>query len=97
MIVKIEPSTRKSKRYRVTLDDGSHYDFGLKTGSTFIDHKDEKKRDNFLKRHMSNKREKYLIENLIPSPALFSAFLLWNTPDLDDNIKILNKLFKEQN
>lgn len=97
MIVKIEPSPRKYKRYRVILDDNTHFDFGLKTGSTFIDHKDEVKRNNYLKRHMGNPTEKHLIDNLIPSPSLFSAYLLWNTSDIDNNIKILNQLFQHQN
>ena len=34
-IISIENSKRKNKRYRVYLDDGSYYDFGLKNGSTY--------------------------------------------------------------
>lgn len=42
MIIKIEKSPRKHKRFRVFMSTGKHYDFGLDTGSTYIDHKDKK-------------------------------------------------------
>lgn len=93
-IVAIEPSPRKSKRFRVFLNNGKMYDFGLLGGKTFIDHGDETKKLNYWKRHLANKTEKRLIDNLIPSPALFSAYLLWNTDDLLTNIQILNLFFR---
>jgi hypothetical protein len=97
MIVDISPSTKINKRYEVTMDNGKKYNFGLKNGSTYIDHKDKIKKKNYWLRHMSNKKEKDLIENLIPSPALFSAILLWGPfPDLKKNVAYLNKLSREQ-
>ncbi len=95
-IIKIEQSPKLTKRYRVILDNNSFYDFGLDDGECYLDHRDKKKRDNYLKRHMANKTEFNLITNLVPSPSLFSAYLLWNTPNLDENIKILNELFKNK-
>lgn len=95
-ITKIEESPIKNKRYRVTMSDGSHYDFGLKNGSTYLEHKDPIKRTNYLKRHMGNETEKYLIKNYIPSPALFSALLLWGySTNLDKNIAFLNSAFSK--
>ena len=65
--------------------------FGAPEGKTFIDHGDEKKRENYWKRHMANPVEKYRIENFIPSAALLSAFLLWGeTTDMRENINMLN-------
>ena len=95
-IIKIEESPKLTKRYRVILDNNSFYDFGLDDGECYLDHGDKKKRDNYLKRHMANKTEFNLITNLVPSPSLFSAYLLWNTPILDENILILNELFKNK-
>ena len=95
-IIKIEESPKLTKRYRVFLDNNSFYDFGLDDGPTYLDHSDKKKIDNYLKRHMANKTEFNLISNLVPSPSLFSAYLLWNTPNLDENKKILNELFKNK-
>jgi len=65
--------------------------FGAPEGSTYLDHGDEKKRENYWKRHMANPVEKYRIENFIPSAALLSAFLLWGeTTDMLKNINMLN-------
>ena len=95
MIVQLQNSHIKNKRYRVILEDGSHYDFGLKGGQTYIDHHDKKKRENYWKRHLGNKEEEYKILHLIPSPATFSAYLLWGrSTDINENIKNLNNLMK---
>jgi hypothetical protein len=94
MIIEIKNSDLKDKKYMVTLDDNRVFHFGSKYSNTYLDHKDDKKRENYLKRHMANKREKYLIENNIPSPSLFSAKLLWSGPNLEENVINLNKLLK---
>lgn len=88
------------KRYRATIlkEDGSKQkiDFGLKDGVTYIDNmRTTQERHNYLQRHLANKKEKYLIENLIPSPSLLSATLLWGKyKSLEKNVEELNKLFK---
>ena len=74
MIVNIEPSKNKNQRFEVTLDDGRKFNFGLKDGQTYIDH-----HENYLKRHLANKIENKLINDLIPSPALFSVFFIMGT------------------
>lgn len=92
MIIELTPSPLKNKRFRVTMDDGKTYDFGLKGGDTYIDHQDKKKRLNYWARHCANDTERRLIDNLVPSPALFSAYLLWgDTPDIQKNIRSLNR------
>ena len=97
MIVNIEPSKNKNKRFEVTLDNGRKFNFGLKDGQTYIDHHDKVKRENYLKRHLANKIENKLINDLIPSPALFSAFLLWGpSTSLEENIKQLNILMSRK-
>lgn len=96
MIIKIEKSPVKNKKYRVYLNDGKFYDFGLDGSKTFLDHHDKNIRSNYLKRHMSNKTEFNLISRLIPSPALYSAYLLWGKyTDINKNIDYLNKLTKK--
>jgi hypothetical protein len=97
MIVDIKASPVKNKRYRVVMDNGNYYDFGLKGGQTYIDHKDKVKRENYIKRHYANPIEKRLIDNLVPSPALLSIYLLWGpTTDLDKNIEYLNHLWSKK-
>ena len=86
-------SPRKYKRYRIYMDAGAYYDFGLEGGKTYLDHKDKRKRDNYRKRHYA--QEKFLIDNLTPSPSLFSYYILWgNSSDITENIRELNKMFK---
>ena len=95
-IVKIEPSDVQNKRYRVILNDGKMYNFGLYDGNTYIDHHNIKLRDAYQKRHLGNKIENNLIKNLIPSPALFSFYILWGPyTSVSQNIKYLNNLWNK--
>jgi hypothetical protein len=101
IILDLTNSPRNNKRFRITYTDTDvakvkHVDFGAKDGSTFLDHEDSKKRENYRKRHLGNKKEKERIENLIPSPALFSYRLLWgDSPDIFDNLIQLQKDFNK--
>ncbi len=94
MIQEVISSPLKTKKYRAIMSDGSKIDFGLKGSSTFLDHHDKTKRHNYRVRHLANDRENYLIKNVIPSPALLSFYLLWNTENLEHNILYLNQLLK---
>ena len=96
-IIKIELSPRKNKRFRVTLNNGDHFDFGLLGASSYLEHKNVIKRSNYFKRHYANGREKELIDNLIPSPSLMSLYILWGPyTNIDKNIKFLNNLWKNK-
>ena len=99
--MKIDRSNRLGKRFKVILDNGNEYHFGQefhdeKHPITFIDGAPREKRDAYIKRHLGNKVENELINNLVPSPSLFSMYLLWNTNSLQNNIKILNDMFKKK-
>ena len=101
MIIDVRPSPLKYKRYRATIlkDNGEEMkiDFGFPGASTYIDgDRTKKERENYLKRHLANKTEYELINNLIPSPSLLSAYLLWGpTKSLEKNVNELNKLWKK--
>jgi S-adenosylmethionine:diacylglycerol 3-amino-3-carboxypropyl transferase len=96
-IIAIQPSKIKSKKYRVFLNNGRHYDFGSKNSQTYLDHKDVDKRRAYIARHYGNIYEKKLIDELKPSPSLFSTFLLWGQwSDLKKNIDYLNNEFREK-
>jgi hypothetical protein len=97
----IRPSNAQGKRYVALMDDGKRFHFGLSNPriGTYIDHKDQTLRKNYLARHLANNKERQLIESLTPSAALFSAYLLWSYPDekittLEENVALLNRLFK---
>jgi hypothetical protein len=107
MITDIKPSPVKNKRFRATilLHNGKEkkIDFGLKDGRTYIDKlpngaplRTTQERHNYLQRHLANPIEKKLIENLVPSPSLLSATLLWGKhKSLEKNVKELNKLWSK--
>ena len=92
-IIKLQPSPLKTKRYRVILEDNSHFDFGLDTGKTYIDGVSDLTRTNYRLRHLGNPIEKRLISSLTPSPSLFSYYILWGeSRSIEENIKKLNKM-----
>ena len=96
-IIKIIKSPVKHKRFRVYLDDNSHYDFGLLGGSTFIDHRDVRKRNAYRKRHLGNEKEFELITTSTPSPSLFAYWILWGDyTNINNNIKMLNNIFENK-
>ena len=97
----MKPSPLKMKRFRATIlkHDGTkqRIDFGLKDGVTYIDGmRTTQERHNYLQRHLANPIERKLIENLIPSPSLLSAVLLWGKhKSLEKNVEELNNLWKQ--
>lgn len=101
MIVDVKESPVHGKRYRAYIMNKrkqiQYFDFGFLGGKTFIDGRTEEERMNYWKRHMGNKTEEKLITNLIASPSVLSAFLLWGkSRDLQKNIKTLNDLWKKK-
>jgi hypothetical protein len=97
-ILNIVDSPIKNKRFRALLDNGDKIDFGLKGGATYIDHGDKESRRNYWLRHYGNKVEKKLIDGMIPSPALLSAYILWgDSKSLNSNLSTLNYLLKMYN
>ena len=78
MIKDIINSPLKTKKYRALMSDGSKIDFGLKSSSTYLDHKDKERRKNYLLRAKGIKNKfgalTYLDKN---SPNYWSIKYLW--------------------
>lgn len=70
-------SKRHNKRFYVKYD-GKIIHFGLKNGSTYLEHKDDLKRKNWIARHskIKNKNGQYVIK-LKTSPDFWSYKILW--------------------
>lgn len=65
--------------------------FGSKNSSTYLDHHDKHKRENYLKRHSVNENW-----NEVNAGSL-SAYILWGrTTDLNKNLKYYLKKFNIQ-
>jgi len=97
-IIDVEEQQGKRKRFRLIMSEFGKikkYQFGQPDGTTYIDGASKQVRDNYRKRHLANKTEYHRIANLIPSPALFSYYILWgDTQDIIQNIKKLNSEFR---
>lgn len=97
-IISIEPSNRINKRFKAIFNDDKTINFGDINGMTFIDHKSEKKKANYIKRHINNPNEINIINNMKISPSLLSLFLLWGKyDDLNKNIDHFNNIINKYN
>ena len=86
----LKKSNRKGKRFVIEMPKFGHsHHFGSDVGQTFIDHKDEKKKSNWIARHKVNKNW-----NDKHSAIYHSRKLLWNEDTLTKSIK---KYEKEHN
>ena len=100
-ITSIKPSQHIGKRYVATFDTGDgkekKFHFGQDGAYTYIDGAPEKIKEAYWARHYANAVERYRIDNLIPSAAMLSAYLLWgNSRDLETNLAYLNRLMKNK-
>lgn len=86
--MKIYESERKDKRLKAEFDNGKTVHFGYKYGNTFIDHQDEIKRKNYIKRHRvrENWKDPYKAGTL-------SRYLLWEKRDLHEAIRFFKRKF----
>ena len=98
-ISRIVDSPLKTKRFRIYLDNNKHFDFGVKDKhETYIDHHDKTRRERYRQRHYNSERERPYIENIVPSSALFSYYVLWGeSTSIQKNISLLNKLLQKKN
>ncbi len=81
----LKKSDRKNKRFVIIMDNMKH-DFGSSVGKTFVDNRTEKEKQAWISRHKNDKNW-----NNKHSGIYYSRYLLWNTPDLKKNIKLLEK------
>ena len=88
MKVKFFKSEKPDKRMKVVFDDKKTVHFGSKTGSTFIDHKDPKKKKAWEARHKV--RENW---NDPMTAGALSKHILWNKTSLEASIKDYKKRF----
>lgn len=63
--------------------------FGQKGSITYVEGASVQKRNNYIKRHSINEDWRWF-----DRPGTLSAYILWNSPDIDKNIEIYKKEFK---
>jgi hypothetical protein len=86
--MEIVESDRKGKRFKAIFKNGKILYFGSATGKAFIDHGDELKKKNYIKRHQVN--EDWFKIN----PGSLSRYVLWGPyTDINKNIKYYKNKF----
>ena len=87
-------STRKDKKYMVYQVDnqnkkiGNVVHFGAVGYEDYTIHKDDKRRDNYIRRHQE--REDWTDLN---SAGTWSRFILWGEPSISKSINKMGKMF----
>ena len=87
--VSLYNSKRKGKKYVITFENPTVViHFGAKGSSTYLDHHDEVKRENYLRRHAVNENWDEV------NAGSLSAYLLWGpSTDLETNLELFLKRF----
>ena len=87
--VSLYNSKRKGKKYVITFEKPTMaIHFGAKGSSTYLDHHDEAKRENYLRRHAVNENWDEV------NAGSLSAYLLWGpSTDLETNLELFLKRF----
>ena len=89
----ITPSNQETKRYKAvfTNDDGKKIltkHFGYKGGSTYIDHKDDVKKDAWVARHsVRGNFEDY------KSASALARWILWNKTSFNESVRSYKNKF----
>lgn len=91
MKVILRNSLKKDKKYRVTLEDGKHVDFGGKGYSDFTIHGDPKRMRRYVARH--SRMGETWTKSGIASAGFWSRWLLWSRPSMIEAKKFMTKRY----
>lgn len=86
--MEISLSNRPTKRFKASFLNGKHVHFGQKDGSTYIDHNDNEKKNNYISRHKVN--EDWTDPQ---APGTLSRYLLWEHKTLERAMKDYKERF----
>lgn len=96
----ISPSSRNNKKHMALFQIGTKNNtelnepiikkvhFGDNRYEDFTQHKDQERKEKYIKRHINDNLENPL------SPGALSMFILWSKPTLEEGVKFYKKHFK---
>jgi len=87
----LKKSNRKNKKFMIILPTGKKVHFGDSRYEDFTTHKDEKRKELYIKRHSKNEDWDF---SGIDTAGFWSRWLLWNKDTIEDSIKNIEKKFK---
>lgn len=87
-LLHLSRSPRPEKKYRAHFSDGTHTDFGAAGMSDFTKHRDESRRQRYLKRHSRNENWRNM-----KSAGALSRYILWNKPTISASLADYRRRF----
>ena len=90
MEVIISKSNNKNKKYKAEIDGKKTVHFGHSSYQDFTQHKDPKRKENYISRHSNEDWSK----TNIASPAFMSRYVLCEKPTIEKSIQNLNNKYK---
>ena len=87
----IRKSHNKNKKWDAVFNNSKTISFGAAGYSYYTIHKDDKRKDNYIKRHSN---EDWTRQN-VASPAWFSRWILWEKKTLTEAIRHANTLYRD--
>jgi hypothetical protein len=89
------PSDNPEKKYYIITKDNNRVYFGAAGMSDFTKHKDEERKQRYIKRHGKNE-SKFWNKSGIDTPSFSSRFLLWEKPTIKESYQdIKKKLYRK--
>lgn len=86
----LQKSTKKDKKWMITLPSDKVIHFGAKGYSDFTLHKDPKRKKNYIARHKPNENWN---KSGIDTAGFWSRWILWNQPSLQKSIRSTENKF----
>ena len=83
---------KAEKKYYIITKDNKKVYFGAAGMSDFTIHKDEARKQRYIKRHEKNE-SKFWNKSGIDTPSFWSRFLLWEKPSIKESYEDIKKRF----
>lgn len=90
MFIELSKSTRKIKKWSVTINKNQTIHFGAKGYSDYTLHKDKQRMERYIQRHKSRENWK---KSGIYTAGFWARWILWNKPSLKSSIKDTEERF----
>ena len=87
----IQKSHNPKKKYDAILNGSKTISFGAVGYEDYTIHKDEKRKQNYIKRHSNEDWSR----NNLESPAWMSRYILWENKTLTEAIKHANTMYRD--
>jgi hypothetical protein len=92
MEIIIKKSAKPDKKMDAVIDGKKTVSFGLKNASDYTLHQDDKRKENYIRRHQ--RREDWSLSG-IDTPGFYAKNILWNKKTVQASVADLNRRYKK--